>query len=106
MLREYMALHTTYPLHLTIQILSLTTLTKQGHVVRIRGPTSGIFVAGRRGIFIPPFRDDHRGYYVLPIKAPSLRAAGLKPDITFDRARSLRASTLDRCSNLRLVVSR
>jgi hypothetical protein len=27
-----------------IQILSLTTLTNQGHVVRIGGPTSGIFV--------------------------------------------------------------
>jgi hypothetical protein len=40
-----------------IQILSLSTLTKQGHVVRIGGPTSGIFVAGRRDIFIPLFRD-------------------------------------------------
>ena len=68
-----------------IQILSLTTLTKQGHVVRIGGPTSGIFVAGRRDIFIPLFRDDHSGYYVLPVKAPSFRAAGLKPDITLQR---------------------
>jgi hypothetical protein len=56
-----------------IQILSLTTLTKQGHVVSIGGPTSGIFVAGRRDIFIPLFRDDHSGYYVLPVKAPSFR---------------------------------
>ena len=68
-----------------IQILSLTTLTNQGHVVRIGGPTSGIFVAGRRDIFIPLFRDDHSDYYVLPVKAPSFRAAGLKPDITLQR---------------------
>jgi hypothetical protein len=37
----------------SIQILSLTTLINQRHVVRIGGPTSGIFVAGRRDIFIP-----------------------------------------------------
>jgi hypothetical protein len=36
-------------------------------------------------IFIPLFRDDHSGYYVLPVKAPSFRAAGLKPDITLQR---------------------
>jgi hypothetical protein len=65
-----------------IQILSLTTLTKQGHVVRIGGTTSGIFVAGRRDIFIPLFRDDHSGYCVLSVKAPSFRTAVLKPDIT------------------------
>jgi hypothetical protein len=65
-----------------IQILSLTTLTNQGHEVRIGGPTSGIFVAGRRDIFIPLFKDDGSGYYVLPVKAPSFQAAGLKPDIT------------------------
>jgi hypothetical protein len=68
-----------------IQILSLTTLTNQGHVVRIGGPTSGIFVAGRRDIFIPLFKDDRSGYYVLPVRAPSFRAAGLKPDITLQR---------------------
>jgi hypothetical protein len=68
-----------------IQILSPTTLTNQGHVVRIGGPTSGIFVAGRRDIFIPLFKDDRSGYYVLPVKAPSFRAAGLKPDITLQR---------------------
>jgi hypothetical protein len=65
-----------------IQILSLTTLTKQDHVVCIGGSTSGIFVAGRCDIFIPLFRDDHSGYYVLPVKASSFRTAGLKPDIT------------------------
>jgi hypothetical protein len=47
-----------------IQILSLTSLTNQGHLVRIGGPTSGIFVAGQRDIFIPPFKDDRSGYYV------------------------------------------
>ena len=54
-------------------------------MVRIGGPTSGIFVAGRRDIFIPLFKDDCSGYYVLPVKAPSFRAAGLKPDITLQR---------------------
>ncbi len=68
-----------------IQILSLTTLTNQGHVVRIGGPTSGIFVAGRCDIFIPLFKDNRSGYYVLPVKAPSFWAAGLKPDITLQR---------------------
>ena len=68
-----------------IQILSLTTLTKQGHVVCFGGPTSGTFVVGWCDTFIPLFRDDHRGYYVLPVKAPSFRAAGLKPDITLQR---------------------
>jgi hypothetical protein len=68
-----------------IQILSLTTLSNQGHVVRIGGPTSGIFVAGWRDIFIPLFKDDRSGYYVLPVKAPSFRAAGLKPEITLQR---------------------
>jgi hypothetical protein len=53
-----------------VEILSLTALTNQGHVVRIGGPTSGIFVAGRRDIFIPLFKDDRSGYYVLSVKAP------------------------------------
>jgi hypothetical protein len=65
-----------------IQILSLTTLTKQGHVVCFGGPTSGTFVVGWCDTFIPLFRDDHRGYYVLPVKVPSFQAAGLKTDIT------------------------
>jgi hypothetical protein len=65
-----------------IQILPLTTLTKQGHVVRIGGTTSGIFVAGRSDNFIPLFRDDHSGYCVLPVKTPSFWTAVLKPDIT------------------------
>jgi hypothetical protein len=67
------------------QILSLTILATQGHVVRLGGPTSRIFVAGRRDIFIPLFKDDHSGYYVLPVKPPSFRAAGLKPDIILQR---------------------
>jgi hypothetical protein len=78
-----------------IQILSLTTLTNQGHEVRIGGPTSGIFVAGRRDIFIPLFKDDVSGYYVLPVKAPSFRAAGLKPDITLQRRPTLAGSVLN-----------
>jgi hypothetical protein len=61
------------------QILSFTILTTQGHVVRLGGPTSGIFVAGRCDIFIPHFKDDRSGYYVLPVKSPSFRTAGLKP---------------------------
>ena len=68
-----------------IQILSVTTVTNQGHEVRMGGPTSGIFVAGRRDIFIPLFKDDRSGYYVLPVKAPSFRAAGLKPDIVLQQ---------------------
>ena len=78
-----------------IQILSLTTLTKQGHVVRIGGPTSGIFVAGRRDTFIPLFKDDRSGYYVLPVKAPSFRAAGLKADITLQRRPPFDGSVLN-----------
>ncbi len=56
-------------------ILSLTILTNQGHVVHIGGvlrytvggSTSGIFVTGRCDIFIPLVKDDHSGYYVLPV---------------------------------------
>jgi hypothetical protein len=81
-----------------IQILSLTTLTNQGQVVRIAGPTSGIFVAGRCDIFIPLFKDDRSGYYVLPVKAPSFRAAGLKPD----RTRMARHMPSVRCSRMPL----
>ncbi len=38
-------------------------------------------MAGRRDISIPSFKDAWSGYYVLPVRAPSFRAAGLKPDI-------------------------
>lgn len=65
------------------QILSLTILVIKV-VVRIGGPTSEIFVAAGRGIFIPLFKHDRSGYYVLdyvlPVRAPSFRAAGLKLD--------------------------
>jgi hypothetical protein len=52
---------------------------------RLGGPTSGIFVAGQCDIFIPLFKDDRSGYYVLPVRAPSFWAAGLKPDIILQR---------------------
>ncbi len=52
--------------------------------MRIGGPTSGIFVAGRRDIFIP-LSSGMITAATLPVKAPSFRAAGLKPDITLQR---------------------
>ncbi len=77
------------------QILSLTILATQGHVVRLGGPTGGIFVAGRRDIFIPLFKDDRSAYYVLPVKPPSFRAAGLKPDIILQRRPPSNGSVFD-----------
>jgi hypothetical protein len=52
-------------------------------------------VAGRRDIFIPLFRDDRSGYYVLRVKAPSFRAVGLKPDIILQRRPPFDGSVLN-----------